>query len=202
LRTKSDEKWQQIIDTATSIFALKGFENTSMADISAKVGGSKATIYNYFKSKEEIFIEAVKCFASSKKAQMLECLQVCNGDIREILFNYGVNLLELITKPEVIAARRMIFSPTTSEELAQLFYEKGAKQATEILSNFLRQQIEKGAIIECDELIAARTLNALLIHNPLEFAMYQIQTEYTRQEIEKFVEQALFVFLSAYRTKD
>ena len=54
---KTDQKRQHILDTAFRLFQSKGFANTSMSEITAEAGGSKATVYNYFPSKEELFAE-------------------------------------------------------------------------------------------------------------------------------------------------
>jgi AcrR family transcriptional regulator len=44
----------KIIDAALNIFALKGFYGSTMLDIARKIGISKATLYFYFKSKEDL----------------------------------------------------------------------------------------------------------------------------------------------------
>lgn len=49
-----EEKQQRIRDCAAELFAARGFAATSTADIAAEGGFSKALIYHYFKSKEEI----------------------------------------------------------------------------------------------------------------------------------------------------
>lgn len=48
------EKQQRIRDCAAELFAARGFGATSAADIAAEGGFSKALIYHYFSSKEEI----------------------------------------------------------------------------------------------------------------------------------------------------
>jgi AcrR family transcriptional regulator len=52
-----DEKRQHICDRAAALFAARGFEATSVADIAADGGFSKALVYHYFGSKEEILRE-------------------------------------------------------------------------------------------------------------------------------------------------
>lgn len=48
------EKQQRIRDCAAELFAARGFGATSAADIAGEGGFSKALIYHYFGSKEEI----------------------------------------------------------------------------------------------------------------------------------------------------
>lgn len=52
----------RIIDSAAKLFVAKGFHGTSIDAIAKAVGGSRATVYQYFESKEAIFAElASKC---------------------------------------------------------------------------------------------------------------------------------------------
>lgn len=45
----------QIIEAAIKVFAQKGLERGKIADIAKKAGIGKGTVYEYFRSKEEIF---------------------------------------------------------------------------------------------------------------------------------------------------
>lgn len=49
-----DQKLLQILDSACSVFAEKGFHNTSVRDVASATGVSPAGLYYYFKSKEEL----------------------------------------------------------------------------------------------------------------------------------------------------
>ena len=57
MRVMTDEKRSAIVAAAWGVFREKGFEGTSMSDVCERVRGSKATIYRYFKSKDELFAE-------------------------------------------------------------------------------------------------------------------------------------------------
>ncbi|MFQ5675581.1 MAG: TetR/AcrR family transcriptional regulator [bacterium] len=57
-----DEKKKQIVKAAMSVFAQKGLNNTKMIDIAQAASIGKGTIYEYFRSKDEIFREAFKLF--------------------------------------------------------------------------------------------------------------------------------------------
>lgn len=49
------KKREQIIDAAGKLFLEKGFENTSMDDVSKEAELTKRTLYQYFLSKEDLF---------------------------------------------------------------------------------------------------------------------------------------------------
>ena len=59
MKTKTESKRQAILKAAAEVFREVGFERASMSDIRARIGGSKATLYNYFPSKEKLFFEVM-----------------------------------------------------------------------------------------------------------------------------------------------
>ncbi len=48
-----------IIDTATQAFIKQGYENAMVDEIATEAGYTKASLYNYFESKEELFVAVV-----------------------------------------------------------------------------------------------------------------------------------------------
>lgn len=50
-----DERRQEIIETALKLFSEKGYEDTTIQDISEKMNVSPGLCYRYFKSKTELF---------------------------------------------------------------------------------------------------------------------------------------------------
>ena len=49
----------EILETATSVFADKGYRNTDVQTIADAIGVGKGTVYRYFPSKQELFFAAV-----------------------------------------------------------------------------------------------------------------------------------------------
>jgi AcrR family transcriptional regulator len=52
--TRFDRRLGQILDHATEVFCLKGYEGASMRDLSRATGMSLAGLYHYFESKERL----------------------------------------------------------------------------------------------------------------------------------------------------
>lgn len=50
-----DQIYAAILSAAAELFLKNGYENTSLAGISARAGVSKSNLYNYFSSKQEIY---------------------------------------------------------------------------------------------------------------------------------------------------
>ena len=59
MRVMTEAKREAILEAASKVFMEAGFEGASMAEISKVTGGSKDTLYSYFKSKEELFVDVM-----------------------------------------------------------------------------------------------------------------------------------------------
>lgn len=55
-KTGSSDKYQKIIEAATSVFAQKGFHTAKISDIAKAAQVADGTIYLYFKSKDDLLI--------------------------------------------------------------------------------------------------------------------------------------------------
>jgi AcrR family transcriptional regulator len=53
------ERRAAIVEQAAKLYARKGFASASVADLADRVGASKALIYHYYPSKEEILFEVM-----------------------------------------------------------------------------------------------------------------------------------------------
>ena len=53
---KEPERKTQILASAIKIFGERGFQNATIAEIAKDVGIGDATIYEYFKSKEDLLL--------------------------------------------------------------------------------------------------------------------------------------------------
>src|SRR5437763_16491787 len=71
---RSDRKRRQILDVAREVFLEEGFAAASMSTIAARLGGSKGTLYNYFKSKDELFAAYVERRCLWQQDQIFEIL--------------------------------------------------------------------------------------------------------------------------------
>lgn len=61
----SAETKQRIVDAALAIAAAKGFEQATTAEIAQQAGVAEGSIYNYFRTKDDLLIHMVGQYASS-----------------------------------------------------------------------------------------------------------------------------------------
>lgn len=58
-RQREEENKQFILNAAENVFAKKGYASATMDDIAEAAQFSKATLYRYFNSKQEMFMEII-----------------------------------------------------------------------------------------------------------------------------------------------
>lgn len=70
--TKADRTRQHIIEKTAPLFNRKGFEGTSLADLTTVTGLTKGALYGNFQDKDEIALEAFK-YSVGKVREMVRC---------------------------------------------------------------------------------------------------------------------------------
>lgn len=185
---------------ASHAFQELGFEGASMSEICARVGGSKATIYNYFSSKEELFFEVMYDMTEKEFESVVVLLSKVASDVRETLLDFGKGMLKLLYAPDVVAARRMMIAESGRSDLGKRCFERGPKRAQEHVAAFLSSAMQDGKLLQADPGIAARHLFGLLESEIFELFMLRVQEKLGKKEIEAVTTRAVDVFLAAYRS--
>lgn len=197
MRVKSDEKRQAILDIAKEAFSQQGVSATSMSHIAKQLGGSKATLYNYFNSKEEIFAAVMESSATEQISNSFLSLDV-NRCVKTSLLEFGYNFLDSILSPDAIAVYRMAVSEADRSEIGRHFYNNGPKKGWTHLSEYIASQMAKGQLRECDSWIAAMHFKALLSGEYVEQYAFAAIDKPTQAQIKKTVEQAVTAFMTLY----
>jgi len=88
------DKKTQIINAAIEVFAKQGLEKGKIADIAQVAGIGKGTVYEYFKSKDEIFkaIEEMFIFQSIEQLKTLSESNKTPTDKLEEILQYSINM--------------------------------------------------------------------------------------------------------------
>lgn len=199
MRTKSEARRQAIIDTARVVFSEQGFAETSMSSIAAKLGGSKATLYNYFASKEELFVAIIQQFAAEHLCEVYRLLDI-KVPLRDALESFGAGFIAIICNPEVTTTRVNLFMERGKSDIGTIFYERGPKQGLGIVSNYFQQCIDLGRLRPDNTFIMAQQMFALLKSEGEELIFCGIRESFSSEEIQAMVKRAVDVFLRAYGT--
>src|SRR5438552_6169109 len=88
-RVRTEEKRGEIVRIASELFDELGYDRCSMATISERLGGSKATLYGYFCSKEELLRAVLQCEIASEFDRVMQEFHE-ETDLRKSLIRLGI----------------------------------------------------------------------------------------------------------------
>lgn len=86
LRRSGPERKREILAAARAVFATRGYEQTSIAEIAAKVGVVEGAIYKHFANKRELLFEAMRTFYRPLIEQTREQLAGIHGTRNRLRF--------------------------------------------------------------------------------------------------------------------
>jgi AcrR family transcriptional regulator len=195
-----DERREAILKVAREVFFEQGYTAASMSTIAARLGGSKGTLYNYFKSKEELFEAQVRerCGAAADRISDVSA----EGEPIEVLSRLGEQYLEHLYSEETVQMFRILVAEAQrSPELARVFYEVGPARGQKGLEDYLEGARARGALDIPDCTLAAEQLLSLWKgRTHLQFLLNLIPP-LTRAEIRLQIAQAVSAFMRLYGPK-
>ncbi len=149
--TARDARRQAIVDVAREVFMAEGFAETSMSAIAAQVGGSKGTLYNYFRSKQDLFSAVIQDDCDLKQAVLFDSLLAEGDDVEAVLREVGLRYTHLVLgEAAVQLSRAVIAEAVRFPELGRVLYEAGPKRGRVRLAVFMEQQMRLGRIRRAD----------------------------------------------------
>lgn len=197
-RGGDSHKRTAILDAADEVFLEVGFQAASMSAIAAKAGGSKGTLYNYFPSKDELFLACVSRHCAGLQGQM-SSMVADSGDVRETLTRMGRRFLEVVSSDDVVSKFRMVVAEAErTPAIATAFYEVGPKAAAGLLSNYLQKAMDRGALTRTDPLRAAQVFLGLCSTWHSKARLCNVTSAPDAGQIERDVDEAVRIFIAAY----
>jgi AcrR family transcriptional regulator len=147
---RGEARHSALLEAARAVFFEKGFAATSIEDVVARVGGSKASVYSYFGNKEGLFT-AILTNACERFLADLAVPRAVDGDIGKSLSEFSRRALKRLLEPNRVAIFRTLMAESARfPKLAELLYEQGSRPLIEQLANYFRLAEQAGRI-RCDD---------------------------------------------------
>jgi AcrR family transcriptional regulator len=195
-------KRRQIMEGARAEFLKSGFDGTSMNDIARSAGVSKGTLYVYFPSKEHLFEALIR----EERRQQAE--RTCRPAFelatpREVLTRFGLNLMELMCRPETLAHLRTVIAASAKfPQLGRAFFEAGPLYGATVIRDYLVEQTARGTLNVPDPDIAAwQFLDLCKSGGIYQRLLFGIIDEIHPDSFEASIASAVDMFMAAYGPK-
>jgi AcrR family transcriptional regulator len=201
MRVRTEEKRREIVEVAAQLFEELGYDRTSMSLISERVGGSKATLYGYFKSKEEI-LYAVLDYDVTEQADQLMNEFLSGKSLREGLILLGSAYVTRLLSPRPISNIKMVAAQPEDSTIGKLFYDNVLLPAWKRLAARFEMLMDEGVLKRADPWIAAMHWKGLCEWDMFEKRLLGAIREGDPEEIRTAAIHAADVFLQVYGADD
>ena len=199
--TQEDTKKKLISDAARKLFFERGYDSTSMDEVSRQAGVSKATVYAHFESKENLLLQLIEDEVAALPGTTRNAPIQTRDDMHMALQCLAERFAVMFQDPQTVSLHRLVISQAyLFEGIAKAFYEAGPLRMEREVVGLLREGVERG-ILEIDDLhLAASQLLSLVVGTlPLQ-AMLSSKPP-ALENWKRSMESGLTIFLSAYQAR-
>lgn len=136
---------QSIVEVAVKLFKSKGYGTTSVNNIADELGCTKAALYYYFNSKEdilyEIFCQSMSA-AETRFAQMMSQEMSLEERLRKIIYNQIMATVDSMPQISIFFTEMANLNPAYQEEI-NLRRRKYEENVAEVFQEGIRAGVLK-----------------------------------------------------------
>lgn len=166
---------EEIILVTLELAAANGLSNVSMAQIAEKMGIRKPSLYNHFKSKEEI-IAAMYQYLREKSKEQLSIADIDYGEfikgksMEEALTQAVANYISISTENKIFSFYKVIYSErSVNPTAAKIMAEETRRMILATKNLFYALQVHKK--IHVKDIDMAATSFAMTVHAIMDYQL-------------------------------
>ena len=146
---KGKKRYELIVKTALDLFLKNGYEKTSLSDIVAISGGSLASIYTFFESKEGLFQAIIEQEIDALIEEIDEKIDLkISHSLEEILTKFATIIFSIICTKKNISLGRIMMSEGSKNggKLGRVFLDQILNRIDLVLINFFERDEVKAEL--------------------------------------------------------
>lgn len=200
-RVRTEEKRDEIVRIASELFDELGYDRCSMATISERLGGSKATLYGYFPSKEELLRAVLQCNITTEFYEIVHELYD-EPDLRAALIRLGKAYLRKKLSSLPVANIRSIMNQPPCSTMGRDFYEGVILPAFKGIAGHLQSLMDQGRLRRADPWVALMHWKGLHDWDLFERRLIGVISGPEDVDVEKIATLGADAFLTLYGTEE
>jgi TetR/AcrR family transcriptional regulator, mexJK operon transcriptional repressor len=196
-REEAERRHRGLIEAAFQLFLEKGWEGTSIDEISRRAGVAKGFIYARYPDKAALFVGAIERLMEDAMGtlQMSEPLPL---QAQDGLYVFGKRLLDLVLRPEAVAFHRLFIAEAPKfPDLARHFI--ASNRIVDLIAGVLSQYSELAPVTTEEARTRAEHFAILVIGIPRTLALL-VGREPPEQEARR-LRAAVRLFLDGCRAR-
>jgi TetR/AcrR family transcriptional regulator, mexJK operon transcriptional repressor len=198
------KKVAQILPAASDLFLEKGFETVTMDMVCVKAGVSKATLYVYFPSKEELFAAAIRQETERINREIsapFESLWDSDDDIEILLRKIARALVEMFLSERNVALQRAIYGALPRfRDAGQIVFGAGPSDLADRFARFFAAASEAGRLDISDSMTAARQFMSLA-RGDFDLSGILLLPRPSERTIRHSIDASIELFMARYRRR-
>lgn len=172
-RMTGDARREQILQTAVTLFSLRGFKGTTTKEIARAAGVSEAMVFRHFENKDALYgailgtkgcHDGVHRFPWEENAVLRSAIE--QKDDFVVFYNIAFDALNK-HQSDVGFMRLLFYSALEEHVLADRFFHEFIERIYGFIGSYIEQRQRDGAFREMNPRIAVRAFLGMLIHHSL-----------------------------------
>jgi AcrR family transcriptional regulator len=170
-REEAERRHRELLETTKRLLLERGWEATSIDEISRQSGVAKRFLYARYPDKAALFVAAVAQFRD-EQIGALGALGAPPEDVEEGLNALATQIFAVAMRDETLAIIRLFLTEAPRlRDYAKLFAQSFPRRGLTGVARFLSDYAERGALRLDDPRIAAEHFVMLVIGVPQRLAM-------------------------------
>jgi AcrR family transcriptional regulator len=155
-----NQRRHQVFDASISLFLSNGFQETTMREIAAAAQVGKSTLYDYFKTKDEILIALVEDAIEDLIAQAQQIVRQDIPVTERLHQLLHAHLEYLMANKEFYVRLTYEVQRLALDSQQRIQIKRHAYQ--DLICRLIEEAVQEGVFRPVDSLLATRTILALL----------------------------------------
>jgi len=197
-RIDSQRRHRILIDAATELFLEVGYSGASLNQLVERAGGSKSTIYAYFRDKEGLFVAVIDDMLQEILIPLYS-MTLGEQDLYTSLTQLADHTLAVMTSHKGTGLSRIVYAESVKlPAVGKAFYKHGPHRAIIELSQYLEKLSESGTI-QCDNpTLASEFFWGMLLHKPMLQGLCSVERPMNPRARKKYVTQVIDNFIKQF----
>jgi len=201
---KGKKRYELIVKTALDLFLKNGYEKTSLSDIVAISGGSLASIYTFFESKEGLFQAIIEQEIDALIKEVDERIDLkISHSLEEFLTKFATIIFSIVCSKRHISLGRIMMSEGSKNggKLGRTFLDQILNKIDLVLINFFERDEIKA---ELNPNFSAKFITKCFIQSVIglcyfDSLMLNEEPKLSKKEREEHVTLCVELFLNGIR---
>ncbi len=161
---RKDARPDEILAAALELFTRHGYAATRLADVAARAGVSKGTLYLYFPNKAELFKALVRRALLPNLAEAEARAARHSGRTQDLLGQLIFGLARAVVDSPLSGIPKLVISEAGNfPEIARFYFEEVIQRVQRLVESILARGVRRGELRRIDTAAAWRLVVAPLV---------------------------------------